>query len=98
VFSTPTLLRLRGDAAGNDALSTTYPIGSATSESPEPRLVFHKYGDKYFLAEVWCDPGDSYSAGVLESKEERELAGNGKKTASATVPARTDVVLLARLK
>lgn len=36
-----------------------------------PRMVFHKYGDRYFLAEVWGGSGDSgmeFPAGKLEQE------------------------------
>lgn len=29
-----------------------------------PRLVFHKYGDRYFLAEIWCASGSAGSSGM----------------------------------
>ena len=46
-------------------------------ESPKPqisRLVFHKYGDRYFLAEVWTATGEAGAAGmeVPSSKAEQE--------------------------
>ena len=36
-----------------------------------PRLVFHKYGDQYFLAAVWG--GDRNGRTLSESKRERNL-------------------------
>jgi hypothetical protein len=50
------------------------------------RMVFHRYGDQYFLAEVWS--GDSYGRQLMESKIERnlrqELASNRPKSGSVT--------------
>jgi hypothetical protein len=37
-----------------------------------PRLVFHRYGADYFLAEIWSG-GDYTGRQVLESKRERSL-------------------------
>jgi hypothetical protein len=37
----------------------------------KPRLVFHRYGETYFLAEVWT--GDSSGRRLLQSKRERSL-------------------------
>jgi hypothetical protein len=36
------------------------------------RLVFHRYGDRYFLAEVW-NGGDSTGLELLKSRQERAL-------------------------
>ncbi len=36
-------------------------------------LVFHRYGDRYFLAEVW-NGGDSAGRQLLKSKQERAIA------------------------
>ena len=36
-------------------------------------LVFHKYGNAYFLRQVWT-PGGPYGFGLLASKAEREIA------------------------
>ena len=38
------------------------------------RLVFHKYGDRYFLAQVWDLDGQGRNLPV--SKEERQLSRN----------------------
>lgn len=46
------------------------------------RMVFHRYGQQYFLAEVWT--GDTYGRQLLKCKRERhlrqELASNGSKS------------------
>jgi hypothetical protein len=39
----------------------------------EPKLVFHRYGDSYFLAEVWNGRG-SVGKQLFTSKREREMA------------------------
>lgn len=36
------------------------------------KLVFHRYGPRYFLAEVWS-PGDSTGRKLLKSNEERTI-------------------------
>ena len=60
----------------------------ATEQSKKPiaRMVFHRYGQQYFLAEVWS--GDQYGRKLLQSKRERnlrrELASNGSKSDSVT--------------
>jgi hypothetical protein len=54
------------------------------------RLVFHKYGDKYFLAQVWDLDGQGRNMPV--SKEERQLSRN-PQMAKATFE---QITLLAR--
>lgn len=36
------------------------------------RLVFHRYGERYFLAEVWCG-GNSAGRQLMKSRDELEL-------------------------
>jgi hypothetical protein len=48
--------------------NTIQTIGKST----QARLVFHKYGNSYFLAEVWSG-GDYAGRQLLESKRERAL-------------------------
>ena len=52
-------------------------------ESTKPqvsRLVFHKYGDRYFLAEVWTATGEAGAAGMelSASKAEQETRASYK--------------------
>ncbi len=53
-------------------------IAVQASKEQSPKLVFHKYGDQYFLTQIWY--GDShYGVGFAESKREKEvkMAANG---------------------
>lgn len=47
------------------------------------RLVFHRYGERYFLAQVWCG-GDSAGRQLMKSRDEqvleRELASLNSKS------------------
>jgi hypothetical protein len=51
----------------------------------EWKLVFHRYGDEYFLSEIW---NGTYKLGLSKSKKERE------RTASNAAPV--EVALMAR--
>jgi hypothetical protein len=44
---------------------------SPASEAPHAKLVFHKYGDQYFLAEIW--DGSDLGIQIPESKHEKEM-------------------------
>lgn len=68
-----------------------------TNEGGKARMVFHRYGQQYFLAEVWS--GDKYGRQLIESKmeghlrrEQEKLASNGSKSNYEIV----EVVALAR--
>jgi hypothetical protein len=54
------------------------------SEKRTAKMVFHRYGQQYFLAEVWS--GDDYGHKLMQCKKERilrwELAANGSKSDS----------------
>jgi hypothetical protein len=41
------------------------------SQAPHAKLVFHKYDDQYFLAEIW--DGSDLGIQIPESKHEKEL-------------------------
>ena len=53
----------------------------------EPKLVFHRYGDQYFLSQIWTT---STRRDFSMSRKEREL----KKIAAAA--AQTEIVLAMR--
>jgi hypothetical protein len=57
-----------------------------SSKEESPKLVFHKYGDQYFLSAIWYGDGH-YGAGFAESKREKEvkMAGNALPNTPETV-------------
>jgi hypothetical protein len=54
------------------------------------RLVFHKYGDKYFLAQVWN--ADGTGTAVPVSKEERQITRSQEQAKANTA----EVTLIAQ--
>ncbi len=62
---------------------TTYNL-TGKSPSEPPRLVFRRYGDTYFLAEVWAGDG-SIGHALSRSAREKELAQNGSAPTLAVV-------------
>lgn len=69
---------------GKAAISLSRAVADKTKKR-NARLVFHRYGQQYFLAEIWS--GDSYGRQVMQCKKERnlrqELASNTSKSDSA---------------
>jgi hypothetical protein len=81
------VLMLQNEEPGPGALVVTNSTESLRT-SDDSKLVFHRYGNKYFLAEVWAS-GRNTGWQVPPSRSERELS---------RVAARTEVVtILARL-
>jgi hypothetical protein len=87
-----------GGAYEVDALATgavialrTRESGKAITASPitgkahePPRLVFHRYGDAYFLREIWNGNGNT-GFQVARSRREQELASNGAPPVVAVI-------------
>lgn len=57
--------------------------------SPDTRLVFHRYGDEYFLSQIWVS-GEKQGREFPVSRREAEMAKNSN-------PAE-DVIVLAELR
>jgi hypothetical protein len=81
----PGLVVLRGTRA---VLAVTIPTG--LRDDREPHLVFQRYGDEYFLREVWTIGGFGYQ--LIETRAERDRR-EGRK-GSAAVPERVVVPTL----
>ena len=64
-------LRIRNAEATDSAMRLTNSIAAKPNNS-QSRLVFHRYGRTYFLAEVWRG-GDSEGRQLLQSKQERAM-------------------------
>jgi len=71
-------LMIRGKSSAIRLTNEIQPNPNKT----EARLVFHRYGERYFLSEVWMG-GDSTGRHLLQSGQERsierELASLGSK-------------------
>jgi hypothetical protein len=52
-------------------------------------LVFHRYGDDYFLAQVWT-AGQNVARNPLSTRRTMEVASSGGKPQTFTVLALTD--------
>jgi len=64
----------------------TMPVASRGQKAPESsRVVFHNYAGHLYLAQIWAS-GQEKGRGLLESKEEQQLAKR-EKMAAVTVPA-----------
>lgn len=64
-------LRIDGNGGRQSAITLTNLKSASANAKANPRLVFHKYGDQYFLAAVWGAEQDGRA--LPESKRERML-------------------------
>jgi len=64
-------LIVQSDDAKSSAIRLTNPI-RPNKTNEQARLVFHRYGERYFLAEVWSG-SDSTGRQLLKSREERAI-------------------------
>jgi hypothetical protein len=61
-------------------------LNHAEKPATKSRLVFHKYGNEYFLAQVWI-AGQNESRNPLSGKRAMELASSGARPQTMTVVA-----------
>ncbi|MGB8768271.1 MAG: hypothetical protein WCC92_01545 [Candidatus Korobacteraceae bacterium] len=62
------------------------PMSVQSSKEESPKLVFHKYGDQYFLSQIWYGESNE-GIGFAESSREKEvkMAGNSLPNTPETV-------------
>ena len=72
----------------HSAIVNTLP-NYAKAPSANSRLVFHKYRDEYFLAQVWTG-GQNVARNPISSKRAMEIASSGGTPQTFTVLALAD--------
>ena len=72
----PNALSIRGDKESSGLM--TIPVTG--TEKDNWRLVFHRYGDRYFLAQIWMEPKTGVA--VPQSSAERDVK---RESASANL-------------
>lgn len=80
------VVQLVATDAKQSAFALGYGIGGGKDQE-DSRLTFNKYGNQYFLAEIWTQ-GHSSGLGLQKSRTEREV--------SQTASARQTFTLLAK--
>ncbi len=69
-------LQIRSADRKTAAMVLTLPVGGKTVEG-SGQVVFNRYGDRYFLGQVWL-PELEYGRQTLESREEKEMEKQAK--------------------
>jgi hypothetical protein len=80
----PGTLLISGQNAG--VFSVTIPSSTNSGTVPGSKLVFNRYGNTYFLSQVW-NAGIQRGYRLPKSKAEREMARNAAGMELASVPA-----------
>ena len=78
-------LRIQGSMHLGMFVSANSSQRSASDNSC--KLVFHRYGDSYFLSQVW-GAGNAHGRELLRSRAERELAAKAASKENTVVAAR----------
>ncbi|PYY19876.1 MAG: hypothetical protein DMG60_02495 [Acidobacteria bacterium] len=86
--ATGSVLAIRGENAAKNMLASANSA-ETLNPSPNSRLVFHRYGDQYFLSQIWLQ-GEKVGRQFRISRREAEMA--------KSVQTSEDVIVLAALR
>ena len=81
-------IRITSTDGKHSAIVNTLP-NYAKAPSANSRLVFHRYGDEYFLTQVWT-AGQNVARNPLSTKRAMEIASSGGTPETLTVVAFAD--------
>jgi hypothetical protein len=76
------ILALRGTGSQMRLVATQAAVSSGPSN--KSKLIFHRYGDRYILSEIWLE-GDSRGRRLPKTKLEKELAARAKYDSSEVI-------------
>ena len=89
IFDSPEGLMIQNEATHQTEVFETDPVDAQRTPT-KARLVFHRYGDDYFLDEIWT-PGVSTGRELVPTRTERrlsrELARNNDQAQTVVVAA-----------
>jgi hypothetical protein len=82
----PSVVRLRSADSKSAAMIITIPV--QTLDAPSiGKLVFNKYGDEYFLSQVWKS-GYNTGSELRKTRLETEVAAKARRSRESIVAAR----------
>ena len=71
--TSPKVLIVRGQDNNEAAFAISITVSAEDIEDNSPKLIFHQYGDQYFLSQVWSG-ARLVGQEIPKSQQERELA------------------------
>ena len=84
-MSGPQVVKISARKENASLFATTIPLSRNASDD-KGKLVFHRYGNRYFLAEIWS-PGERQGQKLKKSQEERSIENE-----MAIISSKTDTV------
>lgn len=84
----PAILVEALERADARALAATNSVEANPGLAVDPKLVFRRYGEQYFLAEVWLGAGNFIGRQIPKSVKERQVAKNSSEPELIYVAAR----------
>jgi len=88
--TTSEVLTIRSSDAKRAVMRLAGPI-YASRPPVETKLIFHRYGDRYFLAEVWT-AGETTGRRVFKSSQERAIEREMRNPSKREAKARYEAV------
>ena len=92
-----TLLQVLEIGGGKHSVFAITNRTSQFSPTKDARLQFRRYGNAYFLAEIW-DQGSQDGRTLLQSRHEKELAKGAGLVEKASVPLKTGAGIALKTK
>jgi hypothetical protein len=86
VYTLPPYNMIKLQSSDGRKIATVPAIPTSSQESEQGKLVFHRLGGQYFLAQIW-EEGIGVRRDLRMGRIARELAEKGEKMQSATVLA-----------
>jgi hypothetical protein len=83
--SAPGTMMIRGAGNGAGALTRVVPPAEPSAHTGTARLVFNRYGERYFLSQIWT--GADQGSQVPVTRTERELIAHRNDAKQEVVAA-----------
>src|SRR5579859_3464331 len=77
------VMMLRSRTQGQTVLLPTHNVASSRPQV-DAKLIFHRYGNRYFLSEIWSEPGSVQGYGLSPSRAEKEQIASVMQTVGLT--------------
>ena len=81
--ATPSVLRIRSEDSKASAMILTNSVQKLDAPG-QGKLVFNRYGDEYFLCQVWA-PGNNIGSELRKTKRELEAASAVRRSSEIIV-------------
>ncbi len=77
------VVMLRSRTQGQAVMLPTHNVASARPQN-NAKLIFHRYGNRYFLSEIWSEAGSVQGYQLSPSRTEKEQIASVMRTVGLT--------------